>query len=140
MAWVSETSPAVARAGLLLAGGLLAMGFAGSAPDRPDACALGEGPLSACGPAASFPFDQGVQAETLLFGGRIDINRALPGALEALPGIGPQRALAISTEREKRPFAGVADLVRVHGIGPKTVDALQPWVEARPVGDPKGQP
>ncbi len=71
--------------------------------------------------------------ERLLFGLRLDANRAEPGALEALPGIGPARAAAIAAERCRRPFASLAELERVPGIGPRTRAALQPWLE---VADP----
>ena len=134
MTRLDQTSPAVARAGFLLAGGLLAVGFGGLAPDRIDACAPVGGEVWACGEAASQAFDRSERAETLLFGGRLDLNRALPGALEALPGVGPRRARAIVAERAKRPFSGVGDLVRVRGVGPRTLEDIQPWVEVRSSG------
>lgn len=68
-------------------------------------------------------------APRLLFGQRLDPNRAAPGALEALPGIGPVRAAAIAAERCRRPFASAAELERVHGVGPRTRLALEPWLE-----------
>lgn len=63
-------------------------------------------------------------ATRLLFGLSIDPNRADLPTLEALPGIGPARALAIVRERQIRPFEGLDDLVRVRGIGPRTVERL----------------
>lgn len=66
----------------------------------------------------------------LLYGLRLDLNRADPRALEALPGVGPARAAAIARERARRPFTGAADLARVAGIGPATVRALRPHVQA----------
>jgi hypothetical protein len=65
----------------------------------------------------------------LLFGARLDANRADGLALEALPGIGPARAAAILRSRADRPFARVADLERVHGIGPRTLARIAPWLE-----------
>ena len=64
----------------------------------------------------------------LLFGLRLDPNRADRASLEALPGIGPVRAAAIETERCRRPFASVAELERVSGIGPRSLARLEPWL------------
>jgi hypothetical protein len=60
----------------------------------------------------------------LLFGLKLDVNRADPISLQSLPGIGPSRADAIVRARCERPFERLDDLQRVHGIGPKTVWAL----------------
>ncbi len=69
-------------------------------------------------------------AAPLLFGEPIDLARADPRTLEVLPGIGPARAAAIVAERTRRPFTSVADLTRVRGIGPRTIERLQgaAWV------------
>jgi len=64
----------------------------------------------------------------LLVGGRIDLNRATARLLETLPGIGPQRAEAIVRARGERPFAAVAEIERVPGIGPKTRARLERWL------------
>jgi competence protein ComEA len=64
----------------------------------------------------------------LLFGFTLDLNRADAKALEVLPQIGPSRAAAIVAAREQARFASVEDLVRVRGIGPKTVRGLAGWV------------
>ena len=64
----------------------------------------------------------------LLFGLRLDPNRADRASLEALPGIGPVRAAAIETERCRRPFVSVAELERVPGIGPRSLARLEPWL------------
>lgn len=64
----------------------------------------------------------------LLFGQRLDPNRADAEALEVLPGVGPVRAAAIVAERERRPFARVEDLRRVRGIGPVTLRRIAPFL------------
>jgi competence protein ComEA len=56
----------------------------------------------------------------------IDLNCAPPALLEALPGIGPERALALAAAR---PFATLADVGRVPGIGRKTLERLGPLAE-----------
>lgn len=64
--------------------------------------------------------------------GKVDVNRAGPEALEALPGIGPELARRIVEERETHgPFRSVDDLSRVSGIGPKKLEALRPFVVIR---------
>ncbi len=55
-----------------------------------------------------------------------DVNRAPARHLLLLPGIGPVRARAIVEERVRAgPFARLADLERVRGIGPRTVLGLR---------------
>ncbi len=55
----------------------------------------------------------------------LPLNLAAPADLEILPGIGPRRASAIVADRGARgPFARVADLERVAGIGPATLRRL----------------
>jgi len=68
----------------------------------------------------------------LLFGQRLDLNRARAGTLEVLPGIGPARAAAILAERRRRPFASVDELLRVPGIGPHTLVRLRPYLDVPP--------
>lgn len=55
----------------------------------------------------------------------IDVNAASAEELQRLPGVGPVMAGAIVAGR---PFRSVADLDRVRGIGPKTLDKLRPFV------------
>lgn len=62
----------------------------------------------------------------------IDVNTATASELEALPGIGPVTAARIVVDREdKGPYADLDALVRVPGIGDKTVDRLRPYAVAR---------
>nr|WP_297430510.1 helix-hairpin-helix domain-containing protein [uncultured Actinotalea sp.] len=59
-------------------------------------------------------------------GGLVDVNRAGPGELEALPGIGPVLAERIVADRQEHgPFASVDDLQRVRGIGPSLLADLR---------------
>jgi competence protein ComEA len=67
----------------------------------------------------------------------INPNHAPLGSLIRLPGVGPARARAIidfrQTQLEKRPglhaFHEASDLTKIKGIGPKTVQGLDPWLE-----------
>jgi competence protein ComEA len=63
----------------------------------------------------------------LLRGLPLPLDRARPGDLELLPGIGPVRAAAIVAERARGgPFAGARALERVPGLGPATAARLAP--------------
>jgi len=69
------------------------------------------------------------RAAALLYGGRLDLNRATVEDLAALPGIGPERAARISRRRQQRgPFRSVEDLREVPGVGETTVNRLRPLV------------
>ena len=65
-----------------------------------------------------------------LFGLPIELNCTDARTLETLKGIGSVRARRIVEERARRPFERVDDLLRVHGIGPKTLENLRPVVAA----------
>ncbi len=56
----------------------------------------------------------------------IDLNTATAEALETLPGVGPKTAELII---EGRPYNTVEDLVRVKGIGEKTLEKLRPHIK-----------
>jgi len=62
----------------------------------------------------------------------VDPNLASAGMLTALPGVGPVLAGRIAAERERMPFAGPDDLLRVHGVGPATVAAIRPHLRFGP--------
>lgn len=77
--------------------------------------------------------------------GRIAVNTATEAELRLLPGVGPARAAAIVRHREARgPFAGIADLQAVPGIGRITAQRLLPRVDfalpARPRRERNGEP
>jgi len=59
----------------------------------------------------------------------IDIDRASPEVLERLPGIGPGLAARIAADRERNgPFRGPDGLLRVRGIGPRTLARIRPYL------------
>lgn len=71
------------------------------------------------------------QVARLIEGQPLDINRASAEELELLPRIGPTLAARILEDRERRgPFRSVADLARVRGIGPRTVEGIAPLATA----------
>jgi competence protein ComEA len=60
---------------------------------------------------------------------KIDINRAEPWLLEALPGIGEVTAQAIVDYRtENGTFREIEDLLKVSGIGPATFEKIRDFV------------
>ncbi|MFN3974257.1 MAG: ComEA family DNA-binding protein [Dehalococcoidia bacterium] len=62
----------------------------------------------------------------------LDLNTADAQALEALPGIGSVLAQRIVEFRTRYgPFTQVDDLLKVQGIGPKTLERLRPLVTVR---------
>jgi competence ComEA-like helix-hairpin-helix protein len=66
---------------------------------------------------------------------RMNLNTASARELERLPRIGPKTAVLIIAYRDEHgPFLRVADLVRVRGIGEKTLARLEPhlFVEGAP--------
>jgi competence protein ComEA len=60
--------------------------------------------------------------------GVVNLNEATAEELERLPGIGPAKAKAIVDQRKAHPFRKVDDLVKVKGIGKKTLAKLRPFV------------
>lgn len=60
---------------------------------------------------------------------RIDLNLATLSELESLPNIGAVKAKRIMAAR---PFISVHDLLRVPGMGPKTLETLLPHIRVSP--------
>src|SRR5690606_9762334 len=57
---------------------------------------------------------------------RINVNTAGEAELQLLPGIGPALAARIIEDREANgPYESVDDLMRIKGIGPRTVARLR---------------
>lgn len=72
-------------------------------------------------------------------GERIDPNRATEVELDRLPGVGPSLAGAIASTRGERGAFGVADdLLRVPGIGPKTLARIRPHLDLSGTTAPPG--
>ncbi len=63
----------------------------------------------------------------------VDLNSADQKGLEKLPGIGPAKAKAIISYREKSgPFKAKEDLKKVDGIGDKLYNAVQGEITVGP--------
>lgn len=75
-------------------------------------------------PFTTAPDDPGMEV-------RIDVNRAGPVELQAVPGIGPATARRIVEHRlRKGPFKSVGDLVAVEGLGDARVRSLSGYLVA----------
>jgi len=60
---------------------------------------------------------------------QVDINRADWPEIIQLPGLGETLARRVLSERQENgPFRDLEDLVRVHGIGPKTLERIRPYL------------
>jgi competence protein ComEA len=69
------------------------------------------------------------RAEPLEVQFEVDLNTAEAPELMQLPGVGPILAQRILESRKTAgPFAGVEDLRRVRGIGPKTFERIRPYL------------
>jgi competence ComEA-like helix-hairpin-helix protein len=64
---------------------------------------------------------------------RLDVDRARAGDWERLPGIGPALAARIVADRaEHGPFRTPEGLLRVRGIGPRTLERMRPFLRSAP--------
>lgn len=83
------------------------------------------------GPKGSVRFKPLSGPAALAAGRKIDVNRASAEDLALLPGIGPTKAGRIVDDRARNgPYRSLADLERVHGVGPKTVAGIRPLAKA----------
>ncbi len=81
------------------------------------------------GKCSSVRVEPMVGAARLVCGVGLDLNRATQEDLILLPGIGPKRARQIVESREADgPYSEPGDLVRIRGIGEKTVERIRPWL------------
>ncbi len=58
----------------------------------------------------------------------INLNTATIDQLDALPGVGPATARAITEARARNRFTSVDDLLEVKGIGEKKLERIRPYV------------
>jgi competence protein ComEA len=71
--------------------------------------------------------------ELVVFGLPVDVNSASVEALAAVPGLRREVAEAVVQHRaEQGPFVDLDALDDVKGIGPATLEAIRPFLEARP--------
>jgi len=81
------------------------------------------------------------RAESQVAGFQVNVNEADWPELTQLPGIGPTLARRIIESRQTEgPFRSHDDLLRVRGIGPKTLEQIRPYLRPLPSpASPAGQ-
>lgn len=91
-------------------------------------------PVPAARPLLATPAEppgdaRAVEPPTPVKPARVNINTAPAAELELLPGIGPGLAQRIIEHRQRSGrFRTVAELDKVKGIGPRTIERLRPLV------------
>lgn len=71
----------------------------------------------------------------------VDINSATWPELAQLPGLGEELAKRIVASRvQDGPFRTHEDLMRVRGIGAKTLEAMRPYLRPVPQSEKAGSP
>jgi len=60
--------------------------------------------------------------------GVVNVNTATQNQLVIIPGIGEAKAQAIITERSKKPFGHIEDLMMIRGIGEKMLEKMKPFL------------
>lgn len=109
---------------------------------RADQATVGALVLAALGSLTAWWYYQGGAAGRLIEIDRapqrsaqfwVDVNKADWPELAQLPGIGEKLAQRIIAARDERgPFLDHADLRRVRGIGPKTLEKIRPYLRPIP--------
>jgi competence protein ComEA len=115
---LKHTGPGAIAAALLLLGGI-----AGLSPAATEAQARTRGARASTA--------QGQAEEAAPPGspeGVVNIQTATAEQLDLLPGIGPSKAQAIVSFRERHAFRRVEDILRVRGIGRGTFRELRPML------------
>lgn len=110
--------------------------------EQGDVSSLAPAPRTAVAPGDSSPTTgaaeskpsraRHVPAPSLRPGG-LEMDRATAADWERLPGIGPSLAARIVADRAERgPFQTPEGLLRVRGIGPRTLDRIRPYLAPAP--------
>jgi len=100
---------------------------------RGSALAAGLGLLLCLGASAAPPAEP--KAAAAAKPAAVDVNRASAADLQSVPGIGKSLAQRIIDFREKNgPFGKVDDLLKVQGIGEKSLEKLRPYLTVGKAG------
>ena len=84
------------------------------------------------GTPVSAPLDGRYTRDRVALGLPVEINFATASELETVPGIGPRTATKIVASRQSHGcFLNLAALMRVRGIGRKTLSKVGPYLSVR---------
>ncbi len=83
--------------------------------------------------SASFHLEPLDGEKQLVWGEKLDINRASPEALSLIPRMREEFAQSIVERRAKRPWRRLQDLAEIRGVGPKTVELWGDYLEVKGV-------
>lgn len=99
-------------------------------PPAPDTAPTAAPALAAAAPELAAPEPEPTPPPApAVISGKININTASAAELELLPQIGPALAKRITDYRTLYgPFRSIADLDKVKGIGPKTLEKIGPLI------------
>ena len=121
-------APGPPVAGIYIEGEVARPGFYPASDNTTLAALLGQAGLKAAADAGGIRLVIPAAGDNVTVQ-KIDLNRAEPWLLAALPGIGEVRARAIAEFRDTHgPFRRADDLLNVPGISPSVVDRLRPYV------------
>ncbi|MFZ2444776.1 MAG: helix-hairpin-helix domain-containing protein [Syntrophobacteraceae bacterium] len=76
----------------------------------------------------------------LAFGLKLDLNSASAPDLMLVPRMRPDTAASIVKRREQKRWENIEELVEIHGVGAKTVQKFEQFLEAGPRGDVREDP
>lgn len=121
----AESRVLLALSFLFLTGLVASYYQAHTPPAAPDARFAAAGAMPAVAGTGERPATGGMAPAEA----RMNLNTATAAELERLPRIGPRMAARILAYRQAHgSFARVDDLVRVRGIGPKTLARIAPYL------------
>ena len=85
--------------------------------------------LAACAAAPAFAAAPAAPKASATEASPVDLNTAASSALESVPGIGKSLSQRILAFRDKNgPFQNVDDLLKVQGVGEKSIQKLRPYL------------
>jgi competence protein ComEA len=120
--WLKPSGPAHAAPGIAAGAAGSAVAVAAEAPT------LAPAPSTEAPPSTDAPPSSGITPD-----GRVILNVASAEELTKLPGIGAKRAQAIVALRAKlKRFTRPSDLLRVKGIGPRSLQRMLPHLVLDP--------
>ncbi len=132
---------AALRASVILLGAAVLRAALTTGPGAPVLPQRGDVSDSLTAVGDSLAEDQERRGRPLEAGEKIDVNRAGEAELDRLPGVGPARAARIVADRRANgPYRRPEDLMRVPGIGARSIERLTPFLDVSGARSLPGSP